>query len=257
MQAAGDELLGVAAQLADEQWHAPSGAAGWSVQDVYIHIGSLLELLQAAVGGAEAPPLGIEELNDQVVAQRRDWTTTQTVQFLGDQLGAALNTFGALQEEPLASTAVPMLDLGNYPLHAISDMFTFDMNTHLHYDILAPRGPIALAHTLDEVALVPSVAWLLGGISQMQPRLGDHLQAPIGLRLTGPGERIVVLTAGTDGAVRVNEPDDVAADVAVTVTSTSEDFMAWSTQRLPWKDLVRVDGDEHVAEEFLDALNLI
>jgi hypothetical protein len=33
--------------------------------------------------------------------------------------------------------------------------------------------------------------------------------------------------------------------------------MAWSTQRLPWRDLVRVDGDEHVAAKFLDALNLI
>ena len=35
-----------------------------------------------------------------------------------------------------------MLDLGTYPLHAIADMFTFDMTTHLRDDILAPRGPI-------------------------------------------------------------------------------------------------------------------
>ena len=73
MRAAGDDLLGVAAQLTEDQWRAPSAAAGWSVHDIVIHVGSLLELLQAAVAGAEPPPLGIEKLNDEVVAQRRDW----------------------------------------------------------------------------------------------------------------------------------------------------------------------------------------
>jgi hypothetical protein len=49
--------------------------------------------------------------------------------------------FSSLQEEPMASAQTPMLDLGTYPLHAIVDMFTFDMTTHLRYDILAPLGP--------------------------------------------------------------------------------------------------------------------
>ena len=258
MRAAGDDLLGVAAQLTEDQWRARSAAAGWSVQDVFIHVGSLLELLQAAVAGAEPPPLGIEKLNDEVVAQRRDWTPTHTVQFLRDQLGAALTTFTALQDEPVASTTVPMLDLGSYPLHAITDMFSFDITTHLRYDILATRGPIRLpVAPLDEVRLAPSVAWLLGGITQMQPDLADHLLAPIGLRLIGPGARNVVLTPGPRAAVEVSDPDDTTTSVAATVTSTTEHFLAWSTQRLPWLGLVSIDGNRHVAEQFLNALNLI
>jgi hypothetical protein len=77
-------------------------------------------------------------------------------------------------------------------LHAIADMFTFDLTTHLHYDVLA---------VVNE---------------------GDGTQTP-----------------------------------AATVTSTTEDFLAWSNQRLPWSELVQIDGDRPVAERFLNALNLI
>jgi uncharacterized protein (TIGR03083 family) len=257
MRAAGEDLVNVAEKLTDDQWHASSAAAGWSVCDVVVHVGSLLELLQAAVAGADSPPIGIEQLNDQVVAQRRDWTLAQATQFLGDQLHTALDTFSALQEEPAASTRVPMLDLGSYPLHAIADMFAFDITTHLHYDILAPRGPIRLPHSpLDEVLLVPAVEWLLGGISQMQPGLADHLHGPIRLRLNGPGGRDVMLTPG-DGTPIVTTQVETSLQAAAIVTSTTADFLAWSTQRLPWSNLVHVDGDEQIATEFLNAVNLI
>jgi hypothetical protein len=38
----------------------------------------------------------------------------------------------------MASVPAPMFDLGSHPLHSIADMFTFDMPTHLRYDI-SPR----------------------------------------------------------------------------------------------------------------------
>jgi uncharacterized protein (TIGR03083 family) len=257
MRAAGDDLVNIAEKLTDDQWHASSAAAGWSIHDVVVHIGSLLELLQAAVAGADTPPIGIEQLNDQVVAQRRDWTPAQTVQFLRDQLRTALDTFDTLQEEPVASTRVPMLDLGSYPLHAIADMFAFDITTHLHYDILAPRGPIQSPHPpLDEDRLVPAVEWLLGGISQMQPGLADHLHGPIDLRLNGPGACHVLLTPG-DGTPIVTPQVENGVQAAATLTSTTEAFLAWSTQRLPWSNLVHIDGDQHIATQFLNALNLV
>jgi Mycothiol maleylpyruvate isomerase N-terminal domain len=76
MRSAGEDLVTVSSGLTEHEWQAPSAAAGWTVHDVVIHVGALLELLQAAVGGEAAP------------------------------------------------------DLGTYPLHAIADMFTFDMTTH-------------------------------------------------------------------------------------------------------------------------------
>ncbi len=164
--------------------------------------------------------------------------------------------FIPLQDEPMASVETPMLDLGTYPLHAIADMFTFDMTTHLRYDILAPRGPITRQlPPLDEVCLGPSVSWLLGGIPKMQADGASHLIAPLALRLTGPAATNVLLSTEA-GVITVN-PRLPSDQPAATVTSTTADFLAWSTRCLPWSALVAVDGDQNVAGEFLDALNLI
>jgi uncharacterized protein (TIGR03083 family) len=255
MRAAGDDLLEVASTLTDTQWQTPSAATGWSVKDVVIHIGALLELLQGAVTGAEVPPVGIEKLNDEVVDSRRDWTAKQTQAVLRDQLDAAVEAFSPLQSEPIASTVVPMLDLGSYPLHAVADMFSFDIATHLRYDILRPRGPIPSSlPALDDTQLVPAVSWLIGGLPQMQPGLGQFLLAPITLQLNGSGGRDVVLSSEA-GVLSAGDPADAA--VVTTVTSTAADFLAWSTQRLPWPAVVHVDGDEQVARQFLNALNLV
>ena len=157
----------------------------------------------------------------------------------------------------MASVQTAMLDLGSYPLHAIADMFTFDMTTHFRYDVLAPRGPITRElPALDEVRLAPAVSWLLGGIPQMQPGLIGHLSAPLALHLTGPAAQEVIITPDTD-AITVRPLDHSVDTAAAMLTSTTADFLAWSTTRLPWRQLVSVDGDTAVAANFLDALNLI
>lgn len=257
MRAAGADLVEVATALTPQQWDIETAATGWSVKDVFIHIGTLLELLQTAVSGAQAPPVGVEQLNDLVVAQHREWTTVQTVDFLQEQLDSAVSTFTALQEEPLASALAPMLDLGSYPLHAIADMFTFDMITHLRWDVLGPRGPIPdqLA-PLDEVRLVPAVSWLIGGLAQMQPDLAGHVRAPIVLQLTGPAARSVLLKSSASGLVVSEDPQDFGG-AAATITSTSENFLAWSTTRVPWSPVTSIAGDTAVAADFLDTVNLI
>lgn len=257
MRAAGGDALALAALLSDAQWKAPSAAQGWTVTEVFVHMGALLELLQTALGGAEVPPIGIEELNDHMVAERRNWSPARTTEFLREQLDKATGAFEALQEEPLASTETPLLDLGRYPLHAIPDMFSFDLTTHLHYDVLAPRGPVDLAvPTLDETRLAPAISWLVGGLSQMQPELAGHLEKPITVRLFGPGARHIQLRAVGD-LVAVAEPRETGIASAAIISSSTTDFLAWSTRRLPWPDLVHVDGDAHVAQSFLDAVNLI
>jgi uncharacterized protein (TIGR03083 family) len=255
MRATGEDALLAAAALTPEQWRAPSAAGGWSVQDVFIHLGSLLELLQSAVGGATVPPLGIEELNDQIVAQRRGWTPSETVEFLRDQLDSAERLFTSLQVEPMASTEAPLLDLGSYPLHSIADMFTFDMLAHLRWDVLAPRGPVPSAPIpeLDSARLTPAVDWLVGGLPRMQPHLAEHVPGALLLLLTGPGGRDLSITA-VDGALTVGDSD---IDPVATITSSTTDFVAWSTTRSAWRPLVHIDGDRDAASSFLDAVNLI
>jgi uncharacterized protein (TIGR03083 family) len=257
MRTAGDDLLEVADALTPSQWDTESAATGWSVKDVFVHIGTALEFVQAVVGGAEAPPLGTEELNDMVVAERRDWTVAATIDFLRQQIPSALETFATLQSEPLASTQTQILDLGTYPLHAITDMFTFDMTTHLRYDVLGPRGPIPLqTNDLDDVRLTPTVTWLVSGLAQMQPGLAAHVTAPILLQLTGPGGRQVLVDA-PGGELTVDEVVGAAPPAQATITSTALDFVAWSTTRLPWSALTQINGDAGVAADFLNTLNLI
>src|SRR5246500_658709 len=210
MRAAAGDLVDIGRGLDDTAWQTPSAAAGWSVRDVISHIGCLLELLQAAVRGEAVPDSGIEPLNDAMVAERRGWDNTRILENVQKQLEQAIAMFIPLQDEPMASVEAPMLDLGTYPLHAIADMFTFDMTTHLRYDILSPRGPITRAlPPPDDVRLAPSVSWLLGGIPQMQPKLVRHLPAPLALRLTGPAAQEVLISA--DGDVITVRPLDRAA----------------------------------------------
>ena len=82
MDLAAQEMLGVGETLTDEQWHLPSGAEGWSVKDVVAHAGCLMAFLVAAVGGAPGPDMGIEELNEVQVAEKRGLDGAETVAFV-------------------------------------------------------------------------------------------------------------------------------------------------------------------------------
>src|SRR6201998_3217188 len=256
MRAAAGDLVDIGRGLDDTAWQTPSAAAGWSVRDVISHIGCLLELLQAAVRGEAVPDSGIEALNDAMVAERRTWDNTRILENVQKQLEQAIATFIPLQDEPMASVEAPMLDLGTYPLHGIADMFTFDMTTHLRYDILAPRGPITRQlPPIDEVRLGPSVSWLLAAIQKGNAPPPSHLIAPLAFRLTGPAAANILVSTEA-GVITVN-PLRSSDKPAATLTSTTGDFLAWSTTRLPWRALVAVAGDDKVAGEFLDAINLI
>ncbi|MFK0113802.1 hypothetical protein [Streptomyces sp. NPDC091217] len=162
----------------------------------------------------------------------------------------------AREQKPLASSPAEMLDPGTYELHAIPDMFTFDLAAHLHFNLLAPRGPLNLARPpMDEERMGSAGYWLLAGIPQMQPDLYRSLHAPIGLDLTGPASTSVVVRRVGDAVVVEAAP--AAPAPAAVVTSSTFDFLAWSATRTPWREATRVAGDVTVAASFLDELNLI
>jgi hypothetical protein len=257
MDLAAQEMLGVGVTLTEEQWHLPSGAERWSVKDVVGHAGCLMALLVAAVGGAAGPDMGIEELNEVQVAAKRGLDGAETMAFVRSEVATALETFAPLQEEPLASATAQLQDLGTYHLHAIADMFTFDITTHLRCDIVKPRGPIEVnLRSLDERQLGPAVSWLLAGIPRMQRKLAGEFAGPLGLDLTGPaGTRVAISSDGA--AITVTPATDSTRPPRAIITSSTDDFLAWSTTRLPWQQLVSVEGDRDEAARFLNALNLV
>lgn len=257
MRRAAQDLISVAETFTDHDWQTPSAASGWSVQDVVTHVGCLLGDLVAAVNHQPLPDVGIEKLNDIQVAEQRDHTGAETITILKQQLDQALAAFEPLQDEPAASAETQMLDLGSYPLHAIADMFTFDITTHLRYDILAPRGPINRdVPLLDEVVLGPSMAWLEGGLPKMQPELIAAIGGPLRLELTGPAARDLVVGV-MDGALTVTPTTNACANVVATMSSTTADFLAWSTRRVDWRNTVSVAGDHVAAQRFLNTVNLV
>ncbi|MFD8726286.1 hypothetical protein ACFV2H_52410, partial [Streptomyces sp. NPDC059629] len=134
-------------------------------------------------------------------------------------------------------------------------MFAFDLATHLHWDVLGPRGPLARElPPPGEDQIAASLSWLIGGIPQMQPGLAAALTAPLTLHFTGPGGRTVTLRPD---ASRITVDDGPSAAAAATVTSTGYDALAWTTRRAPWRERTRVTGDLVTASRFLDQLNLI
>src|ERR1700746_1616807 len=98
MRGAAGDLIEVARSLNEAEWRTPSAAMGWSVHDVVSHVGCLLELLQAAVGGEALPDSGIERLNEVMVAERRGWDTASTVNNVEKQLEQAIALFTPTQE---------------------------------------------------------------------------------------------------------------------------------------------------------------
>ena len=160
-----------------------------------------------------------------------------------------------MQDEPLASTPLPLADLGTYPMHALADAYAFDHYCHLRIDLLAPEGPIERnVPDADAQRLAPAIGWMITGMPQMQTDLGRSLSSPITLTLTGPGGGSWTITPAGDGiVVTPGKTGNAVADVS----SNGHAFINWGTKRSDWREHCKVTGDEGVAAKFLDALNII
>jgi uncharacterized protein (TIGR03083 family) len=250
-----DEVKQVITSLTDEEWARPSGCTGWSVRDLVAHMSSnYKETVDPSPPPPEPLNLPAERLMDVLVDLRDGWTHEQIRDEYLQFCDAALATLGALQDEPLASTVIPLADLGHYPMHQLADAYAFDHYCHLRVDLLAPHGPIERDLPPADDALVgPAVGWMLAGIPQMQPGLEQQLTGRIRLVLTGVGGGTWDIAREGD-AIVVGAP---AGDADVTVTSDAHDFVLWGTVRTPWRDACQVAGAEQVAATFLDALNIV
>jgi hypothetical protein len=159
----------------------------------------------------------------------------------------------------MAELPLEMGDLGTHPMHLVADAYAFDHYTHVRFDLAAPDGPLELEGLpRDEGVLGPTVGWLIAGLPQMcaEP-LAAVVDRPFGLLLEGPGggEWTARPTDTRGHAVVVDE--GIGDDVAFVATSSSHDFVSWSTRRRPWSDTVTLTGDEAYGAAVLNAINLI
>jgi uncharacterized protein (TIGR03083 family) len=253
-----DEVKAVITTLTDAEWAAQSGCEGWSVKDLVAHMSSnYKEVVDPSPPPAEPINLPAERMMDLLVEPRKAWTNEQVRDEYLATCDGALAAFTALQDEPMASTMIPLADLGTYPMHRLADAFAFDHYCHLRVDLLYPHGPIKReVADADAARLAPAVGWMLEGLPQMQPGLEKSLAAPITLTLTGAG----------GGSWRI-APDGLAGKITVTpgkandgvavVSSNTHGFVIWGTAREPWREHCSVKGDQGVVARFLDSLNII
>jgi uncharacterized protein (TIGR03083 family) len=138
-----DEVKQVITTLSEEEWARPSGCTGWTVRDLVAHMSSnYKETVEPSPPPPEPLNLPAERLMDLLVDLRDGWSNEQIRDEYLQYCDGALATLTALQDEPLASTVIPLADLGSYPMHLLADAYAFDHYCHLRVDLLSPRGPI-------------------------------------------------------------------------------------------------------------------
>jgi uncharacterized protein (TIGR03083 family) len=249
------EVKDVVASLTDDEWSLPSGCNGWTVKDLVAHMSSnFKEVVEPSPPPPEPINLPAERLMDLLVEPRQPWSNSEVRDEYLAFCDGAVAVLTALQDEPLASTVIPLADLGSYPMNQLADAFAFDHYCHLRVDLLQPTGPIARdLPEVDDALVAPAVGWMLTGLPQMQPGLEKSLLGSIRLTLTGAGGGSWRIARDGDGIVVLADADPTD----VTVTSAAHDFVLWGTKRTPWREACVVEGDSVVAETFFDALNIV
>ena len=258
--ALGDEqklVLDLIGSLTPAEWDAPSDCAGWRVQDVVAHMSAVYKSIGGGpVASDDEHPGDAERGADAGVNERRGWSSAEVAAEYREWSDKGVAALAGMNEEPMASTVIPLGNLGQHPMHILANALVFDHYCHLRWDQLRPHGPLerAALPTADH-RMAPIMEWMLGGLPQMCAAGLAVVDRPLNLVFEGagggtwalrPGDPFVTITPGS------------ADDAAATVTSTAHDFVCWGTARRPWRDMgVRISGDEHYAARFLDTVNVI
>jgi len=252
-----DSVLAVFKSLNEKERNLPSDCAGWSVRDVLAHMANSQH---GVVDPAFLPDMtnGAEQSMEAPVDTRRAWSYDDVISEYETYSEQALNVFAMVQDEPLASNLLPMAELGTHPMGILPNVFLFDTYCHLRNDVLKPNGIIDRPEPpRDEQRLRPTVEWMLGGLPWMcTDALGKTVDRPLVLTLDGPGGGAWTLApGGPDGRIAIDEHVD--ANAAATARSTTHDFVIWGTQRRPFADFVKIDGDADYAASVLGVINVI
>ncbi|MFD5159180.1 maleylpyruvate isomerase N-terminal domain-containing protein [Streptomyces hawaiiensis] len=73
------EMLDFTSSLSDEEWTAPSAAAGWRIADVVAHIGATTRNCYTPPGLDALRATSLEQLNEDPVDRRRGWSRAQAM----------------------------------------------------------------------------------------------------------------------------------------------------------------------------------
>lgn len=222
-----EALLDIGEGLSDEQWAAPSGCAGWSVQDVVAHMGALFTVVVDPSSLPDAGDAATEQTQEIYVAARRSWRAEQV---LDDYRSVSPEAIDRLAELTTQTFELPLGDLGTYPASALASAFAFDHYTHIRADLFAPRGSLTgPIPPSDDLRVAPALAWAEAALPQQNVDAIQSLTGAVECALTGPGARRLTIGEG---------------ETTAQIESDSAAFVRWITQRGDWDALgVVTTGD--------------
>jgi uncharacterized protein (TIGR03083 family) len=211
-------LLGLGAGWDKEEWLAPSGCPGWSVQDVLAHLGSMFWLVADPSGLPDVTGLPMEQAAEVYVEDRRSWTPAEVLEDYESVSLRALDALAGLVDQEFE---IPMGDGGSYQASMISSAFVFDHFVHIRCDLFSPRGPLTgEPPAADAGRLGPALDFVEAALPQQNASALDALGGAVEIDLRGPGARLLRIGTGPASSL-------VRSDTAA--------FVRWITQRSTWE----------------------
>ena len=250
-----EDVLAFCRLLGDDEWKAPSGCPGWSVQDVVAH-------LAATAHGTFTPWLfkimaskSVERTNDADVEGRRDRTPAEVLAEYETWSARFTKLMQAGQLPVVGAAPLPLGDIGRYPLALITSAIVFDHHTHLRHDLAPALG--RSSPPTDEGRMAVALEWMLAVLPQVGRDSLAFMDRPVLLTLEGPGgDTWSVVPRPGGGRVDVRTGPTVGS--VAHITGLAEEFPVWGTTRQPWRDFdLKLEGDEDYATRFLDAVKIV
>ena len=252
------QIIELVNSLTPEEWEMQSDCEGWRVKDVIAHLANTCRSVADPDPLAPIVPGDLEATQAVQVESHRSWDSDHVRADYVDMSNQVLQTTMIYQEPRLADTAIAIENAGEYPLHLVADALTFDHYCHLRNDLLAPNGPLDRHSRVSvPVVLEATLNWLFAGLPQMCPEpIRSAVTAPVGMRLSGPGGGEWTLIPATTGD-RVRVQSHLSSNAVAVISSSSEEFVMWSTHRRSWREReVRIAGNTDLGASVLDAIHL-
>lgn len=246
------ELLRFCRELDDAEWQTSSMAAGWRVQDVVAHMGSVSRALFSPSAMRVVRSNDVERANEILVDRCRGASAAETLADYERWSRRTITTARLVERTPVASVPVSIAGLGRFPVGLmLTGAMVFDHHTHLRHDIAPALGRPAPG--TDEIRMAVVLEWMLAVLSsQLHTAAPEWFDQAVSLQLHGPGGGTWLIRP--DGAI---EPCDGPRGAAH-VVADAVDFPEWATQRAPWRDgNVTSTGDADRAAQLLDFVNVV
>lgn len=245
------QVLAFCEPLTEAEWQTASRAEGWTIQDVVAHMGAGVHAMFGPAASKLLLGRDIEKLNDEMVDIRRGRPAAQILGEYRRWTGIFATVMPPVTATPLGALALPLSELGRYPLRLFLSALVFDTYTHLRHDMAPALGRTVPPATANTIAV--SLEWMMAVLAnQLLAARPGWLDRPLTISLTGPGGGL--WRVEPSGAV----VPGITASGASVITGSALEFPEWGTRRAGWRDRdVSISGDADYGATFLDELNVV